>query len=243
MLRDLRTMWLPAGTTSPELERLYWGELARAHVAMVALGFVAAACLANAALAFTDRLMVYGDLAAMAFVLLSTVSAASFLSWLYRSVSNAWRLQIQPLEHSPSWSVFCWFVPLVNLVHPLRVVKSLYDASDPDQLPELDEIAVVENPTYREPAHRRLVRRENWNKLIPLGAWWSCFLAGGFIARAAFFHRADQPFLEERLLGWAVSGHLALLVAAVSAILVIRGIVLRRGELYRRLALIVDQED
>ncbi len=243
-LRDGRSVELPAGTRASALEERYWGELVRGQAAIAALGFVALVCLANAALAFSGRLAAYGDLAGAALASAALVSAVSFLIWLHRSVKNAWWLRIRPLDPSPSWAVLCWFVPLANLVHPLRVIKSLHDASDPELLDELDEVQEVDNPSYRAPAIRRLSRALDWDKPLPLGVWWSCFLAGGFMARATMWPLSDLHLgWTERMVGWALSGHLALGVAAVAAILVIRSVVARRAELYRRVSLIVDRDD
>jgi hypothetical protein len=47
-----------------------------------------------------------------------------FLLWLHRVVRqlNAWGLYTGV---TPGWAAGCWFVPLVNLVKPLRIMRSI----------------------------------------------------------------------------------------------------------------------
>ncbi|MDH4474223.1 MAG: DUF4328 domain-containing protein [Fluviicola sp.] len=50
-----------------------------------------------------------------------------FFSWLYRSYSNVHLLKKEGL-HAKSSIVWAWFIPIVNLYLPFRILKSLYSS-------------------------------------------------------------------------------------------------------------------
>lgn len=48
----------------------------------------------------------------------------ALISWLYRTVKSANALGLS--QEEPQWVVFCWFVPLFNLIKPYHVVRDLW---------------------------------------------------------------------------------------------------------------------
>nr|WP_239013931.1 DUF4328 domain-containing protein [Archangium violaceum] len=54
------------------------------------------------------------------------VTTVTYLLWLHSVVRqvNAWGRDVGA---TPTWAVGCWFVPLVNLVKPYRVVRSIVE--------------------------------------------------------------------------------------------------------------------
>jgi uncharacterized protein DUF4328 len=86
-----------------------------------------------------------------------------FLLWLHRAYSNA-RVLVQDLAYSPGYAVGCWFIPIVQLYEPYRVMRSLEGASFPDD----------DNP---------------WALRMGSGemtAWWALFLLRGVVETIAF---------------------------------------------------------
>lgn len=66
-------------------------------------------------------------------VMVSTiVTAVVFLFWLHRVVRTANALGLSSEE--PRWAVFCWFIPLFNLVKPYHMVRGLWGSLDREGL-------------------------------------------------------------------------------------------------------------
>jgi Domain of unknown function (DUF4328) len=57
-------------------------------------------------------------------------TAVAFLAWIHRAYANLERLGVKDLGYAPPWAVGAFVVPLLNLIHPLRVVRELWNASD-----------------------------------------------------------------------------------------------------------------
>lgn len=63
------------------------------------------------------------------------VSSVIFFVWIYRSNLLARALGAAAMEHTPSWSVGWFFVPVANLFKPYYVMKEIYLAtSSPPRL-------------------------------------------------------------------------------------------------------------
>src|SRR5690242_5362713 len=56
------------------------------------------------------------------------VTAVLFLRLLYKAVQRARGFAVPFSYVSPGWAVGYWFVPLLNLYRPFRVVKALFAA-------------------------------------------------------------------------------------------------------------------
>ncbi|HKR98381.1 MAG TPA: DUF4328 domain-containing protein [Candidatus Dormibacteraeota bacterium] len=110
-----------------------------------------------------------------AFVQLSAVidiaafvlTGIAFLFWLHRVAVNNAVLGALPGRFTPRSAVGMWFIPLVDLVMPLLVVREAWRAADPMRL----------HSTFEE---RRRVR-------VPwfVSVWWMVFLAASFVTYAA----------------------------------------------------------
>lgn len=88
------------------------------------------------------------------------------LVWLHRAYVNAGRLGSE-LPHRPGWAVWSWFVPVLNLVRPRRIIDQTWRASDP-ALPAWNAVAWSVAPT---------------TPLILL--WWLLFLFNSLLAQVA----------------------------------------------------------
>ena len=152
-------------------------------------------------------------------VVLSIATAAAFLVWIYRAHKNLPALGAKNLQYSPRWAVGWWFVPIMNLARPFQVVTEIWKASDPE---------VTDGHSWRN------------TPLSPLiSSWWTLWILSSIIAwivmRIAF---ASEPTTVTDLLPhrWALFAVSALeIIAAILAILVVRGIDARQEAKHRRL--------
>jgi hypothetical protein len=99
---------------------------------------------------------------AIAYLVLLLATAAVFIVWQWRSAKNNEVLgRIRP-RYTPGWSIGGWFIPLANLVIPVRIMQDLWQGSDPE----------IRN--YRDP--RSLPK---WSLI---GWWWGCTIGARFLA-------------------------------------------------------------
>lgn len=137
-----------------------------------------------------------------AVVRLATVVA--FLMWVYRAYANVRAMSGRKVDASPAWAVVCWFIPVANLVMPYRVVAEIAEKSSGPEHPPM----------------KTLVR-----------GWWLAFVAVG--VASWFGNRAVRgDNAVEQLINASRGDQLTDLlgiVAAVLAILVVRGIEQRQA--------------
>ncbi len=56
-------------------------------------------------------------------------TGVAFLVWLHRAYANLRPIGAPHVRHAPGFAVSCWFLPVANLVLPMRVVQELADKS------------------------------------------------------------------------------------------------------------------
>jgi hypothetical protein len=61
-------------------------------------------------------------------------SAIAFLIWFYRARTNLSSLGGREFKYSPGWTVGGFFVPFLNIVRPLQVMREIWHASNPQTL-------------------------------------------------------------------------------------------------------------
>jgi len=110
-------------------------------------------------------------------VLVNLGTIVAFLVWFRRTHQNLPALGVRGLKYSPGWAVGGFFVPFLNLVRPLQVMREVWHGSDPAGL-ERDEAP-----------NGRAARDQLGTPSLVVG-WWSLFLITGFLgnttARMAF---------------------------------------------------------
>jgi hypothetical protein len=84
-------------------------------------------------------------------------TAAMFLWWLYRAHRNLPALGAADLRFTPRAAVSAFFVPVLNVVVPVRVVRELWNGSD---------------PAPAEPGRRGAATMSPW-----VAWWWGVFVA------------------------------------------------------------------
>ncbi len=158
-----------------------------------------------------DRLAITGLLYLLVFVVLVVV----FLMWLHRIRKNESYLDITGTRFSTGWSIWVWFIPIMNLFRPYQIVKEAWQASAPDA--SADE--------WRQSAVSPL-----------LGWWWALWLIGSYVANIStrlFFRGQDlEAYITSDRLDLVSSG--LLILCSLLAIMIVRGISERQDMRYRR---------
>ena len=101
-----------------------------------------------------------------------------FLIWLHRSYVNLAAIPGAEQPAAPGWAVGVWFVPIVNLFLPLKIVNDLYRASDPVNLGGESVISYGGAPA----AH---------------GVWWGFWIVGNILGQISFRLMIDAETAEQ----------------------------------------------
>jgi hypothetical protein len=128
------------------------------------------------------------------------LSAFAFLFWVYRANKNLQALGYHP-QFTPGWAVGWWFVPVANFYYPYKVVKEIWQWSDPGTwLPG---------------------RAQSGFPII--GLWWTSYLAMSFALNAENRSLSSGAGVDD-LLGarWVTLGtQLLTLISAILAIYIV----------------------
>ena len=100
-------------------------------------------------------------LVAINLAVLSIASAITFLVWFYKARCNLPALGADDCKYSRGWAVGGFFVPFLNLIRPLQVMREVWHASDPEE------------ERFPTPIQMQ-ARRQVTPSLV--GWWWALFL-------------------------------------------------------------------
>ena len=92
----------------------------------------------------------------------------AFLIWFHRVHKNLPALGGRELKYTPGWAVGGFFVPFLNLVRPLQVMREVWHGSDPSGL---ERDVASGGPSIRN--------RLGTPSLV--GWWWALFLVSAFL--------------------------------------------------------------
>ena len=147
------------------------------------------------------------------------LSAIFFLMWLHRAYKNLRALGAPRTEHTPGFAVGSFFIPIISLFIPYRVVKEAWIKSEPQA---------------GEPG---TVYGNSSGGTSLIGWWWGVWLVANFLGQVSL--RASEPGVSYDAQFFNLKLELAAnafsLAAAVLAILVVKGIDARqtvRSRLY-----------
>lgn len=160
------------------------------------------------------------DLRQLAFSFLSLIVyvtlAVVFLLWVHRAYRNLRALgnPERLLNHSPGWAVGSFFIPFVNLYLPYKIVREIWDLSDPN-------VRTQDDLMFSQPGGSPL-----------LVVWWLSWIAIGVVGSIIFRLALGAKGLDTLL--WVTKGFIFVralnIVAAVPALLVVRQIDRRQEE-------------
>lgn len=163
-------------------------------------GVAAAAALPPAAAASVVRHAGLEVLQLLAFIATGIV----WLLWLHQAYRNLRLVGTKRSRFTARWAVGYWFVPFLNFVRPYQVVKELWQRSE--SLNDRDSFTGLPAPA-----------------LLPW--WWGTYLTGLFGRMQATLALGARSLHEPSTVTDAtIVGDAAGVVAAVLAIMVVRGI-------------------
>lgn len=142
-------------------------------------------------------------------LIVAFAAGAFFIAWLYRAYKNLGALGAEAMRHQPGWAIGGWFIPIVNLVLPKRIVDDLWRASDP------------EGPASRFSTWgpRRVPSLYNW--------WWLLWILSNFVWGFGFAMQNASRNVAISSAGWlrgnevVIAANIGLIVAAALGIRVI----------------------
>ncbi|HEX8288849.1 MAG TPA: DUF4328 domain-containing protein [Pyrinomonadaceae bacterium] len=140
-----------------------------------------------------------------------------FLIWLHRAFKNLPALKSAYQEFSPGWAVGWWFIPFANLVMPFKVVRELWNESDPD----FDEETGFLNSVGGTPG------------IIVF--WWASFIISGFAGRISSAMIDNDGNTSEHFPFALIIASLFQIAAAVLAIMIVRNITQRQEKRFSRI--------
>lgn len=144
-------------------------------------------------------------------------SIVFFLMWLYRAYKNLEAINVRNLDASPGWAVGYWFIPILNLFKPLKIVSEVYNGSDP-------EIA------------REGYGFSDTSANTTIGFWWACWVFSNIAGRIAdAIEKAAKDVTETSVIVYIVSLSFGIL-AGILLIFIIREIDDRQGECERMIS-------
>jgi hypothetical protein len=128
------------------------------------------------------------------------LTAVFWLIWLYRAYRALTETGSQATDRSPAWAVGCWFIPLLNLLHPFRITRELWHRSANQNA---DSTVPSDSPPL-------------------IAGWWLLYLVGGLVGRIAA--RQSGETLEALISAtrWSMLSSLVSLISAALAFLLVR---------------------
>jgi len=151
-------------------------------------------------------------------LLFRIVTIVVFLIWEHRAFANLSPLKASNLEFTPGWAIGWWFIPFANLVKPYQAMKELWRESDPEFDPEMGFLsASIGVPSI-------------------FGFWWALWIISNISLqitdRAADGKLGDLTSVFPII---NIAANVAAIAAAGLLIWIVRDIVRRQEERYRRL--------
>jgi hypothetical protein len=138
-------------------------------------------------------------------------TAAAFMRWLYLALTNLHGWRIPGLSHGPGWAIGAWFIPLANVVIPVKVMSTVARGS-----------SVPADGRYPEATG------------VDLVAWWWTFFVLSQVVTVATFR---DLFVGSVGYVYGVTGlnHVLTFIAAVLAIVLVVRITRRQAARHKAL--------
>lgn len=116
----------------------------------------------------TDQMLSTNDMReqilAMIYLIVYIISIVTFIQWFRRAYYN---MNIRTnCSHSESWAAGSWFVPVISLYRPYKIMKEMWE--------EATRIIKAKSETY--------ISNEN---TILIGGWWALWIFSNYIGKYA----------------------------------------------------------
>jgi len=105
------------------------------------------------------------------------ISAITFIQWFRRAYYNL-HLRAELLSYTEGWAAGSWFVPIVNLIRPYRIMTELYE--------ETNELLV-----------KKVEGSNQYLSTTFLSWWWGLWILNNFIGQFIFKYSIKAESIEE----------------------------------------------
>jgi hypothetical protein len=156
------------------------------------------------------------------------LTAAVFLAWLSRVITATAALGAKGLRWTASAAVWAFFIPVLSLWQPYKILRDVHDALDPGDLPEPKMRVVPAQEGYRRVS---IVDPPPPGKIhhASIRVWWGAFLSG--LVLSAIGHLVEDPVNRHT---FSTLAELFEVISAFLAWLMVRAVTDRLGERLRR---------
>lgn len=152
-------------------------------------------------------------------LLLMIVTGVCSIVLLWRMTNNDRDLQGRDLEHKTHWVLWGWFVPLLNLVRPMQMVRQIWRTADEPGGKPIGPPGALGN-----------FARTQHSSDAPVSVWWGTWVGSNLIAAIWPSASWQNPTLDEirvELVGTMV-GSVMTMVSAAAFIYVVTHLVRRQ---------------
>ncbi len=111
----------------------------------------------------------------------SIISGITFIKWFRRACFNL-QLKVKTLSFKESWAASSWFIPLVNLYRPYKIMKELH----------------IETNNLINAGESSLESAKSISTRL-LGFWWFLWILSGFVGQFAMRIAFNSETLEDYL--------------------------------------------
>ncbi len=130
------------------------------------------------AFADIDRL---ADILSMSHIVISIISFILFTIWFYKSYANLENV-VDNLEHKKGWIIGAWFVPIVNLYKPYKIMQDMY----------LKAQGIL---NYKESYHKDSISTR------VIAWWWALYLISAFSSKISDVILKDPQSMDTLFTG------------------------------------------
>lgn len=120
-----------------------------------------------------NRQMVIGIVHILAYI----VSCVTFIMWFRRAYFNLHQ-RTQNLDYTEGWAAGGWFVPVISLFYPYKIMRELYE--------ETDKVLAKGLPGYTPATTTRYV-----------GWWWALWIISNFLGQIVFRTTRNADTISE----------------------------------------------
>lgn len=117
---------------------------------------------------------------ALIYLIVFIISAIFFIRWFRNSYRNLYARGVN-LKHNESWTIWSWFVPILNIFRPYQMMKDMFEKSD--------QLIKLKNPDYV------------LNKKSIVGVWWTIWLINNYVGKYAFKANIKGETIDDFMLG------------------------------------------
>ncbi len=137
------------------------------------------------------------------YTIVNIVSAVTFILWFERAYRNLHQ-KVNYLRYEDGWAVGCWFVPIISLYYPYRIMKELYVETN-GILSKQSNNPVKYNTVYVE-------------------VWWTLFIFNGIlgVALQQYTKVVDEGYEYFQLMFMLMAYFSYIIILALVTIKVIR---------------------